>query len=110
MATDTTNPGATTAMAGTSSKTPSRPTSASTQQPVTSPAAAELQTEINSLQLDPSKVTQGKRLGAGAFATVYLGQYEGSKQKYVIKRLDRMAPDQMQQVKNQDLAVHNLVC
>lgn len=48
--------------------------------------------------LDGSRVTVGRKLGAGAFSTVYQAQLAGSSSKWVVKRLDRVGTDQMQQV------------
>eukprot|EP00775_Hariotina_reticulata_P009544 gene9544-9708_t len=44
--------------------------------------------------MDGSKVTLGKRLGAGAFATVYHAQVQGSRSSWVVKRLDRSSQKQ----------------
>ena len=49
-------------------------------------------------QLDPAKIALGKRVGTGAFASVYEATCQGSKQKFVVKRLDRVAKEHMQQV------------
>ncbi|WIA15886.1 hypothetical protein OEZ85_012635 [Tetradesmus obliquus] len=43
----------------------------------------------------------GRRLGCGAFATVYEAQLAGSRAKWVVKRLDRVAPEHAQQVSNE---------
>ncbi|WIA36057.1 hypothetical protein OEZ86_007415 [Tetradesmus obliquus] len=43
----------------------------------------------------------GRRLGCGAFATVYEAQLAGSRAKWVVKRLDRVAPEHSQQVSNE---------
>jgi hypothetical protein len=49
--------------------------------------------------LDGAAVTMGRRLGCGAFATVYEAQLAGSRAKWVVKRLDRVAPEHAQQVR-----------
>jgi serine/threonine protein kinase len=49
--------------------------------------------------LDAAAVTVGRRLGCGAFATVYEAQLAGSRAKWVVKRLDRVAPEHAQQVR-----------
>jgi hypothetical protein len=49
-------------------------------------------------QLDPAKVVLGKRVGTGAFTSVYEATYEGSKRSYVVKRLDRVTKEHLHQV------------
>ncbi len=49
-------------------------------------------------EIDASAVILGKRLGAGAYATVYVAQLEGAKKPVVVKRLDRVGPAEEQQV------------
>jgi hypothetical protein len=52
--------------------------------------------------LDGAAVTMGRRLGCGAFATVYEAQLSGSRAKWVVKRLDRVAPEHAQQVRGRN--------
>lgn len=52
-------------------------------------------------ELDPTRVQLGRKLGAGSFATVYLGKLQGSSKKYVVKRLDRMHGPHMSEVENE---------
>jgi hypothetical protein len=64
--------------------------------PGLSPAAIPA---VAARMLDGAAVTMGRRLGCGAFATVYEAQLAGSRAKWVVKRLDRVAPEHVQQVR-----------
>ena len=52
-------------------------------------------------ELDPAMFQRGRRLGAGACASVYLATCEGSQKKYVIKRLDRVSDTMSEEIKNE---------
>jgi len=49
---------------------------------------------VQAKHMDGSKVSLGRRLGAGAFATVYHAQVQGSRSSWVVKRLDRSSQKQ----------------
>lgn len=68
--------------------------------PGLSPAAVPA---VAARMLDGAAVTMGRRLGCGAFATVYEAQLAGSRAKWVVKRLDRVAPEHAQQVRGRDM-------
>lgn len=57
--------------------------------------------------LDASKVSLGKKLGCGAFATVYQAQLQGSRGTWVVKRLDRAGRDHLQQVRKGAVLLNN---
>eukprot|EP00878_Enallax_costatus_P027163 GHUV01029218.1.p2 GENE.GHUV01029218.1~~GHUV01029218.1.p2 ORF type:complete len:155 (+),score=60.93 GHUV01029218.1:887-1351(+) len=65
---------------------------------------------VASRMLDSRRVAIGKRLGSGAFSTVYQAQLgNSSSNKWVVKRLDRVGSDQMQQVRQcRRLLLHRL--
>eukprot|EP00879_Flechtneria_rotunda_P015607 GHRR01016322.1.p1 GENE.GHRR01016322.1~~GHRR01016322.1.p1 ORF type:complete len:137 (+),score=62.76 GHRR01016322.1:1184-1594(+) len=61
--------------------------------------------------LNPSRVVLGGKIGSGAFATVYQAQLQGSRGKWVVKRLDRVVLEHLQQVGQLDLlclALHSV--
>jgi hypothetical protein len=61
--------------------------------------------------LDGAAVTLGRRLGCGAFATVYEAQLAGSRAKWVVKRLDRVALEHAQQVRRRrELQLFSRIC